>query len=375
MFSFDAVYKMPWSDSEYEFAYFERDPSLRFVFVERRLVKSIWYYQYEVVADNMPIIRIYTDVELNYPDISDDVCFEYFVSYDTIRKPTIPLSLFIRNAWTPCRGVITWMRDDLGNEAPFDFYTFGYFTLPEVPFTSIIPKEKMVSLLKYGLPLMYALNSEQVINALATPDRCSYRNIRYESICPFFVNNVHDLRIRESRGFVDSGFCINIDNSYVKLSKSSNSQFFNFKMLNPAGDIYAGESTVLGDNTLTKAVKNLSFENDFFLQKGDSVKSFNGVKLTEFHGNSTDFSYHVKNSCIVRLEFVMRQVEGEAPLPHFFSVILNGKTAKAIPVMPFSFDAMVYSVNTIVKANAGDLIKIDTGGFSEYIEYSEVCEM
>ena len=244
---FDCTYKMGVSVDErgsYPWCY----GTLASIVSSRKVSQDdIVYDVCNIQTNNSSIVSIYmVGTTTSVPNLSDANLFEFYTEDETLVKPTRRVGDYLHDCWGNHRGIVTWLKDDLENEAPFDFYLFAF---------DIVNQELLEFFngkVSYQYPLFMRGSGSNVFNALKTEYRGSYRHNVFKSILPIIIQSGNACYFENTIGLIRSGYNIKAVNSNVCLERTND---FDVKDGAVRGSFY--HTTIQGDGKKVLASNNL----------------------------------------------------------------------------------------------------------------------
>lgn len=191
---------------------------LDFPLLERRDYNGRPIYIYRA-----PERQIYT-----YGNLSGVESFGFLDEEGNPLPQMYPVRVFAESVWNGFTGAVTWMRDEFGNEAPFDFklYQFTNFSRPFVAMLGLRSPTEVMPLIQNGY------------------------NIVYRDICPMFVASANNTEISRSVGVLDRTAYSSLDNCFF-VGRLTQASVRNVIM--PQSALVANYSTVMGNGKVSYA--------------------------------------------------------------------------------------------------------------------------
>lgn len=222
------------------------DPArVDFPLTERRDHNGRTIYIYKA-----PERRIYTYGYLREND--------YFGFLDEEGNPLpheYPVQVFANNVWNGFTGAVTWMRDEFGNEAPFDFKLYQFTNFSKSFFS------------------MLNLDGPSAVRPLIS----SGHNIVYHDFCPMFVGSAVNVEISSSVGFLDRTAYSSLDNclfrGYLTHASVRN-------VILPQSSLVANYSTVMGSGKISYASLSESLDYGTYVFENDVVTKIGTRSVT-----------------------------------------------------------------------------------------------
>lgn len=222
----------------------------------------------DIQTNTASTISIYMiGTESSVPNLSENNLFEFYTEGETLVKPTRRIGDYLYDCWGNHNGIVTWLKDDLENEAPFDFYLFAFD----------IRNEELLELfggrVGYQYPLFMTGSGSNVRNTLLTEYRGGYSHNVFKSILPIIIWTGHDCYFDNTVGLIESGYNIKAVNSKVRLYHTSN---FDVKDGAVKGCFY--NQTIQGDGKKVWAYRDSSSGGACLLQIEDQLISIEDLK-------------------------------------------------------------------------------------------------
>jgi len=158
-------------------------------------------------ASTIPIYMIGT--ESSVPNLSENNLFEFYTEDELLIKPTRRVGDYLYDCWGYHKGIVTWLKDDLENEAPFDFYFFAFDII----------NEELLELFNGGVGYQYPLfmtgSGSNVRNTLKTEYRGGTHHNVFKSILPIILRSGYGCYFENTIGLIESGYNIKAVGSKV----------------------------------------------------------------------------------------------------------------------------------------------------------------
>ncbi|MBQ3594914.1 MAG: Ig-like domain-containing protein [Bacteroidales bacterium] len=201
----------------------------------------------DIQTNTASTISIYMiGTESSVPNLSENNLFEFYTEDEPLIKPTRRVGDYLYDCWGYHKGIVTWLKDDLENEAPFDFYFFAFDII----------NEELLELFNGGVGYQYPLfmsgTGSSVYNPLKTEYRVNYYHNVFKSILPIILWTGHDCCFDNTVGLIETAYSVKAVNSKVRLERTND---FDVKDGAVRGSFY--HTTIQGDGKKVWAHNNL----------------------------------------------------------------------------------------------------------------------
>ena len=229
-----------------------------------------WFDIMHIQTGKMEKVMIYmAGTEDSQPSLTDDTLFEFYTEGEALHVPQRRIGDYLYDCWGRHSGIVTWLKDDLGNEAPFDFYNLAFY-ISDPELSGLFGS----SAAQY-YPLFKSDTGSNWYNSLTGKDRRNYYNNVFKTISPIILDctGTHDNYFDNAAGRIESGYNLKIVNSKVRLYHTTDLDIKD----GAVQGVFTGE-VIQGDGRHIWAPYFTSSGGGIYLQIEDQLVNINDLK-------------------------------------------------------------------------------------------------